>query len=286
MGTLCMVLSMIVHQGESILVKEHGRRHGSGGMFFNAVICLFSAVFFLLSDRNGFSFPAKLLVYGGISAVMYAAGFYSMYLALKFGSYANTNLMTSLILVITVVYGAWFLGEPFGAGKIAASSMVLLAIFLMNYAPADRSKPAFSFKWLLSVTVSVLCNSAIGILKKEQQIFFGGTCDNEFMLLSLGGAFLLLLLPGFWEEKNRMTVTAKQGLLFGMVAGLLNGATNCLSLIAYSLIPISVVDPVTSGGGMVLSFLVSLLFYKEKFTFRQWLGAVVCVAALVLFQAA
>ena len=65
-----------------MLVKEHGRRHGSGGMLFNALICLFSAVFFLLTDRNGFQFPAKLLIYGSISAVMYAAGFYSMYLAL------------------------------------------------------------------------------------------------------------------------------------------------------------------------------------------------------------
>ena len=93
MGTLCMVLSMLVHQGETVLVKEHGKRHGSGGMLFNAVICLFSAVFFLLTDRNGFHFPGKLLVYGGISA--------------------------------------------------------------------------------------------IGIIKKEQQLFFGGACDNEFMLLSL-----------------------------------------------------------------------------------------------------
>lgn len=97
----------------------------------------------------------------------------------------------------------------------------------------------------------------------------------------------MFLLPlGLAAEKGSVSATVKQGVLFGLLAGLLNGATNFLSLVAYSLVPISVVAPVTSGGGMVLSFLVSLVFYKERFTVRQWLGAGVCIAALVLFQVA
>lgn len=286
MGIFLLLLSLLIHQGESVIVKEYGKRYGSGGMFFNAIICLFSVLFFFIIDKDGLRFPPGLLIYGGISCLMYAAGFYSGYLALKLGSYANTKMIGSAGIIINVVYGTGFLGEPLSAMKIAAIAMIFAAVFLMNYQKADEKKAAFNFKWLIAVIVMVISNAAIGILKKEQQLFFHGACDNEFMILSYIGSVVFLLLFALIGEKGKITDTLKHGTLFGALAGLCNGASNFITLVVYALVPMSVVSPVSAGGGIILSFVISSVIYKEKFTIRQMISAVVCVVALVMFQLA
>lgn len=278
-----MILSLVAHQGETMIVKAYGKKYGSGGMFFNAIICLFSLAFFFIVDKDGLYFPKALFLYGGISCVMYAAGFYSAYLAFKLGSYANTRMMTSTTIIISVVYGVCFLGEPLNAIKILAIALLFLAIFLMNY-QKDEKKTPFNFKWLIAVIVTVVSNGAIGILKKEQQMYFQGACDNEFMILSLVGAVVSLVLLSVIGEKGNMINTLKHGTAFGVLAGLCNGATNFITLVVYNFVPISVVSLVTAGGGMVLTFVVSSFIYKEKFTVRQLISAVICVISLILFQ--
>ena len=44
--------SVFAHQAEAMTVKRYGDKHGKGGMFFNAILCLFAVVFFLISDKD------------------------------------------------------------------------------------------------------------------------------------------------------------------------------------------------------------------------------------------
>ena len=53
MGFLFICLNQAAHQVEGMLVRRYGRKHGAGGMFFNAIICLFSMFFFVITDRDG-----------------------------------------------------------------------------------------------------------------------------------------------------------------------------------------------------------------------------------------
>ena len=48
--------------------------------------------------------------------------------------------------------------------------------------------------------------------------------------------------------------------------------------------PISVLTPIKSTLGFVVSFLLSVFLYKEKFTARQLAGIVVGVTAVILFK--
>jgi len=287
MGFLLIFLNQTAHQLESMLVRRYGKKHGAGGLFFNAIICLFAMIFFVLTDRDGFFFPRELFLYGLVSCLMFAAGFYSMYLALQLGSYAISKLICSFSGVFAIVYGLVFLKEPAGVITYIAFALVFISVFLMNYKTGGGEKDeekAFSMKWLICVLVSLVSNGLIAVLSRMQQIRFDNACDNEFMILSLGGAFAALLLIALFTERSGLKKMLKFGTLYGGLAGLMNGAGNFVNLATYLFLPISVVTPIRTGLGIVMNFVVSVLLYKEKFTRLQLVSAVIGVFALVLLN--
>ena len=287
MGYLLILINQAAHQVEGMLVRRYGKKHGAGGLFFNAIICLFAMLFFVLTDKGGFYFPKELWLYGFVSCLMFAAGFYSMYLALQLGSYAISRLISSFSGVFAIVYGLVFLKEPAGVMTYIAFILVFASVFLMNYKTGGKEKEeekGFSVKWLISVLVALVSNGMIAVLSRMQQLRFENACDNEFMMLSLGGAFAALMLIGLVTERGKLKQILKYGMLYGGIAGLMNGAANLVNLATYLFLPISVVTPIRTGLGIVTNFVISVFVYKEKFTRRQLVSAVIGVLALVLLK--
>ncbi len=286
METFLIAASLIAHQLEVIVVKSYGDKKKNGGEFFNAIICFFSMLFFIITDKDGFYFPLPLFIYGLLSCLGYAAGFYFTYLALSCGSYANTKMVSSLGTVLAVLYGTFYLGESSNVITWLAVALIVLAIFMMNSGKKIDGESAcgFSFKWLTYVLLSVAGNFVITVVKREQQLYFGGACDNEFLIISLFGAFLFLFVYGLFVDRKRLGVALKSGLLHGALAGVCNGVSNLLSIITLLYVPISLLSPINAGGGLLLAFFVSLLLYKEKFTKKQMLSVFIGVLALVLFK--
>ena len=86
MGVLYLLIHLAATQGEVVMVKEYGRKHGDGGMVFNGVICLFAMIFFVVSDSDGLLFVPGIWKYGIVNAVLHGAGFYFIYIAFWCGS--------------------------------------------------------------------------------------------------------------------------------------------------------------------------------------------------------
>ena len=288
MGYLFLILKAVAHQSETMVVKKYGQKHQVGGMFFNAVICLFSLVFFAVTDKGGFYFPKELWLYGIISSLMFAGGFYYMYAALKAGSFALTKLLSSFSGVITIFYGIAILRERANYLTYISLALVFVSVFLMNFkrtnADDTAEKKPFSLKWLIYVIIVLVCNGFIAILQKMQQLRFDNACSNEFMIISLGGAFLALAIFGFVLERERFGYIVKHGTLYGMAAGVLNGISNFTGLLMLLYLPISLSTPLNTGAGIVLSFVISIAIYKEKFNKVQLLSAVVGLVALILMK--
>lgn len=288
MGILLIILNQIIHQAEGMVMKEYGRRHGNGGMFFNAIVCLFSMLFFVVTDKGGFCFPKALWGYGIISCIMFAAGFYSTYVALQLGSYAITKLVSSFSGVIAICYGILFLKESADWITYLAFVLVFLSVFMMNYTretPGNKTiEKKVSIKWVVCVAFTLISNGLISVISRMQQIRFEHAYDNEFMILSLGGASAALVLFGVMLERGRLQNVLKYGGIYGIAAGLLNGAQNFLNLYTLIYIPISIATSLKTGIGIIASFAVSCIIYKEKFRKHQLASAVVGLLALLMLN--
>ncbi len=287
-GMIYIFAGTFVHQLEAIVVKNYGKKYGKGGMFFNAFLCLFAVVYFVASDlildKSGFQLPPEILLCGGLTSLLYAAGFYAAYVAYACGSFGLTRFYSSFGGVLTIVYGIAVLGETTGPFFYPAIVFNFLALFLIQYKAAKDSEARFSMKWLVSMLVNVLSNVAIGIVNKWQQDHFEGQYRNEYLTVIFIGSALVLLVLGFLYERDSFKVTIKHGMLYGMAAGLLNGMNNVFGLAVYYYLPISFVSPFKGGLGMLATFILAVLLYKEKFTVRQYIGAAIGVAAIVLMN--
>lgn len=286
MGTLLLIIDMIAQQAEVMTVRAYGKRHGAGGTFFNAMICLFAMIFFFVTDKGGLCFPGELWGYGLVSCLMFATGFYTLYVALQLGSYVTTRLISSFSGVFAIVYGIVFLKEPATPLTYVAIIMFLAAMFMVNFQSTSDSsdQKGFSVKWLVYTLLIAISNGLISIIMREQQIHFDSAYDNEFMIISLGGAAAFLFVFGFIKERSNFSAIVKKGSLYGLVAGLLNGSKNLLGLMLCLYIPISVLTPLRTGLAFISSFVISLLLYKEKFSKLQVAGVILGIVSLILFK--
>ena len=284
MSTLLFALNMILQQTQGMVTRRYGKRHNFGGMFFNAVICLFAMVFFMVTDTGGLMFPKELWFYGILSSTMFATGFYAMFIAYNLGSFVLSNMISSFSGVITILYGIIFLREPAGFTTYTGIVLVFLSVALMQYRKSEGGdKKGFSFAWLVSALASAVSNGFIGIIQKEQQLRFSGAYDNEFMIISLGGAFLLLLVIVLFKEREALKASILPATLYGVVAGALNGAMNLVNLALISIMNLSVFTPMKTGVSFLLSFFISVVIYRERFTKLQLVSAGMGIVALIMF---
>ena len=293
LGYLLILVFTVLQLGESMVVKAYAKRFGSGGMLMNAIIALFAALFFLISDlvkpeTRGFYVPAQMLPLALINCCLFAAGFYFAFLAFKIGPYGLTRLISSFSLLFSIFYGIFFLHEPTTAMTYIGIAMVLVAMILINLesikeANGKGEENGVSLKWLIFLLISVFSNGFIAILTKMQQIRFDNACSNEFQLISIGGSFVILFLLGLIIDRDKLRGVAKNGLLYGLCAGLCNGGKNFVALIIYLCLPLSVVSPTKTAAGMISAFLVAALFYKEKYTALQKIGVLLGIGAVILF---
>ena len=281
LGFLLMVAFTLFNLGESVLVRGYAKKHGSGGMFMNAIIALFSAVFFLITDKGGFYAPAEMIPFAVINAFLFGAGFYFTFVAFQCGPFGLTRLISGFGLLFSIFYGIFFLDE---APKITTYiGIVAIFMVLINYSKGgNEDGKGVSLKWFICMMISLFANGFIGILTKMQQIRFDNACSNEFQMISIGGSFVLLAVLGIILDRQRLPYIVKHGTLYGVGAGICNGAKNFLMLITYTLLPLSIISPTQTGLGMLVTFLMAFLVYKEKYTRRQLVGVALGVAAVIL----
>lgn len=283
-GMLLVIITLIANQGESMVMRQYGEKHGKGGMFFNAILCAFATIYFFVTDKNGLQFVNGIWIYGFFNSFLYAIGFYAAYIALKTGSFGLTRLFTSFGIIINVFYGVIFLNEPTTFLTYIALLLVLISMVLINYQNQNDATQKISPKWVISVLLIIISNAASTIIGRIQHGIYADAYDNEFLIISLAGASISLFILGAVFERDNFKPTMKYGVIYGASAGILNGIGSLLVLVTYNYLPISFTSPVKAALGIVLSFVVSVAFYKEKFNQRQLLSAFIGVVAVVLMN--
>ena len=123
-----------------------------------------------------------------------------------------------------------------------------------------------------------------GILKKAQQIAFGGVYDNEFMMLTYGVTFVLLMVIGVVIEKKKTGKILSRCLPYTFGAGLSNAVNNLIGFAILGLIPVSIYAPMSSALSKLVTFAVSMLLFREKYLPRQLVALALGLIAIVLLN--
>ena len=104
------------------------------------------------------------------------------------------------------------------------------------------------------------------------------------MVIALGFSAVVLIITGLIKDKKGIGALAEKGNLYAVAAGLFNGLTNMTGLIVNTMFALSGASVLRSGIKLFLVFLISVIFYKEKFTKLQIAGAVLGGVSVILFN--
>lgn len=293
MGVLLIFAQNLVHSLESVSTRTCSKRHGNGGLAYNAIICFFAFCVSLTTGiAEGLDFPPEIWIYGIIGGVFYLGGFYYAFKAFQTGPFTIIKLISAFGMLAGIFYGIIVRNEEINAILISGIVFIFVAIFLTNSDSKKNEEKKPSTKlWLVYTFLFMLCNAGIAILSLMQQDRFyilndkGGkvpTCNTEFLIICYAVAFLSLITISLVKDFTKTGVILKKCFLYGFITGGFNALHNFLSLEANRYIEQTIKGPLSTGFSLAIGFAIGFIIFKERFSKKQICGLFVGTAAIAL----
>ena len=286
MEILFIVLANLLHSGEGVFIKKYNQKYSEGGFIFISVLSLCSMLFFLItdliSDKNGLEFTTPVLILGVFAGIAYATASLATFVAMGEGSYVLSRLVLSYGILVTVGHGL-VIGEKLSVFGVIGLILILFSLYFFK-GEKEGESVKITKKWVVYISLSVLLAGVFGIIQRQQQIEYQSRYNNEFMIISLAVSATVLFILGMVLSGKRAKYVLKTGVPYAASAGVCNGATNLVNLYVYTIAPLSIIGPTGAGVAIIISFLISKLLFKERFTRGQLLGVVLGTVAIILFK--
>lgn len=292
---LLLVVTVFVYSYQSILKKEFNKRCSRGIYTHSAILGLAALAVFLIINRD-FDVTLPLILYSIAFAVSHAAATVCTIFAIRYGSLAKTSLIISYSLVIPTVYGL-ITGDPINAVMIIGFALLVISLFLTNYTPkkdtaqlpaeAEQTpKRSNTLLWVIFMVIGFFGNGMCSVIQKMEQVSFeGDPQSNLFMVIALAvNVVMMTVLALISEKKEVIKDTCKKTWWIAVICGIMNGLTNYFILTLNHLLPPSILFPIIAAGGIIFTFLYSLLVYRERFKPMQIVGFILGIGSIILLN--
>lgn len=195
-----------------------------------------------------------------------------------------TTALNKMSVVIPVLVGMLYLNQTDELLlKIAGIILAVISFVLILFNSKDDKVGLKALYLPLSVfLVSGLIDTSMEIVNKKlinpdtpQELFLLGI----FATASIIG--VLSIIFDLFKKGNNSKLTMKP-ILWGTVMGIFNFLVSKMILVNVGLMGGSVVFPVHNASVVMITALSGVIFFKEKFTKRQWIGVGVAIISVVL----
>ena len=285
MNGLLLGVSILSNTFQTMASRSYGMRAKNGKYIFNAIAFSLATLLCLIPAGGKMSFSLEVLPYSFFFALAFGSCTFFNFLALNEGPIALTTLISSYSLLIPTFYGIIFLGDSLGVLAIVGIVLLLFSLFFSNYkkrGQADTGK--VTAKWIIYVSIAFVGNGMCSTVQKIQNIKMGGESKNEFMFLAYMVFALAMLVAAIIKERGTVISNVKVGGVFIAAVGIFNLVTNMLVMFLNARIAPSIMFPIISAGGVLLTIVAAVLVYKEKLTRFQQIGVVLGILAIVFLN--
>lgn len=279
MSYLLLAIIIIGVSAQDVLKKSFNNKNIGTTFIFSAVSVLAATVFFILSSGMKLNFNMEILPYSMLFALSYGTATVGTFIAIRAGSLSLTSLVISYSLIIPTFYGLLFLNESAGVFMFIGIALLLLSLLLINLKKGDTK---ITKKWVLFAILAFIGNGMCSTSQKIQQLAFDGNYKNEFMIIALATVFVTLLVVSLFAEKGKLKASLKAGAVHMILCGAINGLVNLLVMVVSGMMPNSVMFPLISAGGILLTAFLSRFVYHERLSSTQIAG-LICGTAAVVF---
>lgn len=287
MDILLLIITIIASACASIFRKPYTQKVGDRGVYFFTALCaLTTLIFFVCSAGGKLTFTLSVLPYSLGFAATYLITTVCAIKAVANGPFALTALITSFSCILPAIYGLIFLNESVSIGWLIGIVLLVIALVLVNGTKKtdQGERKGFSLKWLVYCVVALVCNGGCSIIQKAQQVASNGSYKSEFMIMALTAVILITGILALTKERSGLRTYWKCGWLWALLSGISNGAVNLLVMILTGRMSSSVIFPLLSACGIILTTLTGILLYHEKHTKKELLGFLAGIASVVFLN--
>ncbi len=282
MNGVLLILSIVAGVVQQVARKESNKR-GKGGVYsFSAAAAFLSLIFFTIRSGGNWNADGQTFCYAGVFATAFAVTTITTMLAIQCGPLSLTSLVVSYSLVIPALYGILFLNEPISIQLVLGIVFLFVSIFLINQERGEQKK--ITLRWGIFAVITFFGNGICTTVQKLYQVRSGGATECEFMIISMLIVVSTLMIAAVISEKRELFKNLKEGAIWYGICGLGNASANSLTMILALTMPASVLYPLLSAGGIVLTALVSILLYRERLSVEQKIGLVMGIVATILLS--
>ena len=198
-------------------------------------------------------------------------------------------------MLVPFFYGIIFLQEEITVCKIIGTVfmslfIVLQAVWADDSGEKNRAKNNKYIFFALCLVIFFL-NGSTGVIAKAHQMSSGAIDEISFTIIACGLNFIfsiVLLVIVLLKNTKEKIVEVKSALrirpiIIMALIGMSAHTGNFLHLKVASNVPASVQFPLVSGGVILISAISSVLIFKEKNSFKEWLSVIGAFLSTVLF---
>lgn len=281
MNVILLVSIILGVSAQNIIKKPYTLKSGGKGAFLFSMFSSLAAMLFFVVTSGGFKFDIGFVPYALGFALSYGAATVFSVLATACGSLSLTALIISFSLMIPTFYGLIFLNDPISVGLIPGLLLLAISLVLIN---KTSESVKITRRWVIYVFLAFVGNGMCSTVQKMQQVAFDGAYKNEFMIVALLAVTFSMGIISLVKEKRDIKVCAHIGWYLALGCGVMNGVVNLFVMLLSARMPVSLMFPLVSAGGIVITYLVSRFIYKEKLTKLQLVGFVLGTASVVLLN--
>ena len=271
---------------QNVLKKGYLNKVEKGGIFTYSLFsvltaCLLFGAAWCFGSGTAMLDLAVIIPYAVMFAVGYGTAVVFTMIALRCGSLSLTSLVVSFSLIIPTMYGIVFDNDPISIPMIIGLILLAVSLVLIN---AQKGEVKISFGWTIAVTLAFIGNGLCSTVQTVQSRTFGGAYDGVFMFIALSIVVVFLLVCVLTKERTQVAHSFKGGWYTMIIAGAANWLCNLLVMKTSTAVAKSIFFPIISAGGIVATWLVSKLLYKEKLSVNQNIGMILGLVSIVLLN--
>lgn len=286
MDYLFLIIVVVCVSGQNIFIKLfNGKSKDTTNASLMYLFCMASAALLLIAGVSGFQLAWHLPTFGYamLFGLCFVGAIMGNVLAIKHGSLSLSALIVSYSLVIPTLFGFVFLDEELSLFLLVGLLLLLISLSFINRRKHEEGS-RISLKWCFYIILAFGGNAMVSCVQKYHQVLYPGYYRNEFMAYAmmfvafLGGILLLV------THKKGEKVFWKNGFLYALPAGIMNAVVNLLMMVLAVRLPASLLYPVVSAGGIVMTAVVSLGIYRERLSKQEFVGLALGILSVVFLN--
>ena len=282
-GFICMASVMFGTQ--FIFQQRYSKKEGTtvnGAMRFSFFVSLFQIPFlFILPADEPISFTlpaAAICLVSSVNSILNA------YFCVKVFERADMTLFSIFEMLggmtLPFIGGMLFFGEPPTAPKFIGFALIALSLFLETGKFSRIDKRSLFYYFSLFIT-----NGLSGVFAKWNQTLENGVSGNSFIMISSIWTLIIcgvcLLVQKFAMKKSIGFTSPKNAFISIIPYVVIATLGSVFLLTALEVLPASVQYPMSTGGTIVVSVIISTI-RREKLKVQNYIAAVIAVISAVV----